>query len=73
MNSIVVIKLKVERYGLLKRYKMQNLKKKRGKKKLRECFPSKDRTRVASVIDQHDNHYTTPTADSVSEIKYLYR
>ena len=32
----------------------------------------KIRTWVASVIDQHDNHYTPPTADSVSEIKYLY-
>ena len=35
--------------------------------------PSRDRTWVACVIYQPDNHYTTPTADSVSEIKYLYR
>ena len=27
---------------------------------------------VASFIDQHGNHYTTHTADSVSEIKYIY-
>ena len=32
-----------------------------------------DRTWVARVIDQHDNHYTTPIADTISEIKYLYR
>ena len=32
-----------------------------------------DRTWVASVLDQHDNHYTTPIADSNSEMKYLYR
>ena len=30
-----------------------------------------DRTWVASVTDQYDNHYTTPIADSISEIKYL--
>ena len=35
--------------------------------------PERDRTWVASVADQHDNHYTTPNADSLSEIKYLYR
>ena len=58
---------KVERYG---RYKMQNLKKKRGEKNV---SPVRDRTWVASVTDQHDNHYTTPIADSISEIKYLYR
>ena len=34
--------------------------------------PLGDRTWVASVIDQQDNHYTTPTADSISEIRYLY-
>ena len=34
--------------------------------------PSRDRTWVACTIHQRDNHYTTPTADSVSEIKYLY-
>ena len=32
-HSIEVIKLKVERYGLLQRYKMQNLKKKKGGKR----------------------------------------
>ena len=35
--------------------------------------PEKARTWVASVIDKHDGHYTTPIADSISEIKYLYR
>ena len=34
--------------------------------------PSRVRTWVAGVIHQRDNHYTTPSADSVSEIKYLY-
>ena len=34
--------------------------------------PSRDRTWIGCVIYQQDNHYTTPTADSVSEIKYLY-
>ena len=34
--------------------------------------PSRDGTCVASVIYQQGNHYTTSTADSVSEIKYLY-
>ena len=32
---------------------------------------SKNRTWVVCVIYQQDNHYTTPTADSVNEIKYL--
>ena len=32
----------------------------------------RDRTWVACVIYHQDNHYTMPTADSVSEIKYLY-
>ena len=37
-------------------------------------FPQqRDRTWVASVIDQHNNHDTTPIADSISEIKYLCR
>ena len=35
--------------------------------------PARDRTWVASVTDQHHNHYTTSTVDSISEIKYLYR
>ena len=26
-----------------------------------------------AVIDQYDNHYTMPIADSIREIKYLYR
>ena len=30
--------------------------------------PARDRTWIASVTDQHDNHYTTPIADSISEI-----
>ena len=34
--------------------------------------PGRDQTWVACVIYQQDNHYTTPTADSVSEIKHLY-
>ena len=39
-HIIVVIKLKVERYGLLQRYKMQNLKeKKKGKKETKKMFP----------------------------------
>ena len=47
--------------------KIQNL-----KKKIQKCSPAADGTWVASVIDQHDNHYTTPTADSVSEIRAKY-
>ena len=42
------------------------------RKKETECFPAKDRTSVANVIDQQDIHYTTRTADSISEINYLY-
>ena len=39
----------------------------------KERIPSsRDRTWVAYVIYKQDNHYTAPTADSVSEIKYLY-
>ena len=38
-HSIAVIKLKVERYGFLYRYKMQILKKKRGKKETKRMFP----------------------------------
>ena len=49
-------------------------KKKKGKGKLEKekKSPSRDRTWVACVINQQDNDYTTPTADSVSEIKYQY-
>ena len=51
---------------------MQNLKKKKGEKRnLENVSPAMDRTLVASVTDQHDNHHTTPIADSLSEIKYL--
>ena len=43
------------------------------KKKYKEnVSPARDRTWVASVLDQHDNHYTTPIANSNSEMKYLY-
>ena len=47
--------------------KNQNLKKKRKGKKEKEIefSPAEDRTWFASVIDLHDNHYTTHTADSV--------
>ena len=48
---------------------LQNAKfkeKKKGKKETTRRFPQQG-------IDQHDNHYTTPIADSVNEIKYLYR
>ena len=37
-----------------------------------EFSPAENRTWVSSVIDLHDNHYTTHTADSASEIKYLH-
>ena len=43
-----------------------------GKKKTKRMFSlARDRTWVTSVIDQHDNHYTTPIAELISEIKYL--
>ena len=41
-HGIAVIKLKVERYGLLQRYKMQNLKKKKGKKESKRKFPQQE-------------------------------
>ena len=47
--------------------------KKRKKRNKENVSPAKDRTWVASVLDEHDNHYTTPIADSNSEMKYLYR
>ena len=34
--------------------------------------PNRDRTLIVCVIYQQGNHYTTPTADSVNEINYLY-
>ena len=47
--------------------------KRKGKKeKETEFSPAEDRTWVASVIARDDNHYTTPTADSVGEINYLF-
>ena len=53
---------------------VKNSKFKRGKKgkEKTDIFLARDRSRVASVTDRQDNNYTTPTADSVSEIKYLY-
>ena len=42
------------------------------KEKETEYSLAEDGTWVTSVTDQHDNHYTTHTADSSSEIKYLY-
>ena len=35
------------------------------KSKYKEEKNSGDRTWISSVIDQQDNHFTTPTADSV--------
>ena len=52
---------------------MQNLKtkKKKGKKETKRMFPQQGIEPESP--DQHDNHYTTPIAESLSEIKYLYR
>ena len=54
---------------------MQNLKKKkRGKKETERMFPQKGiEPESPAWQTKHDNHYTTPIADSLSEIKYLYR
>ena len=52
---------------------MQNLKKEKGGKETKRMFPQQGRTWVVNVTDQHDYHYTTPIADSISEIKYLCR
>ena len=47
--------------------------KKGEKRKRANVSQARDRNRVASMIDQHDNHYTTLIADWISEIKYLHR
>ena len=56
----------------LKKKKKKKKKKNREKKKRQTFSPAGDLNKVASVINQQYNHYTTATADSVSEIKYLY-
>ena len=58
LHCMVILKLKVEPYWTLKKKESPS--------------PRRDRTWVACVIHKWDNHYTTPTVVSVSEIKYLY-
>ena len=56
---------------LSQKSKFKERKKEKEKRKRRQNFPTAgDRTWV--IIDQQDNHYTTPTADLVCEINYLY-
>ena len=65
--SIVVIKLKVEIVTLQNvQFKEEKKVAWGGWKKMRKFYPSKG---FGSLIDQHDNHYTTPIADSINEIK----
>ena len=64
--------IKTQKGTILDSYHVIKLKKKKRKNGKRKNSSRRDRTLVACVINQQDNHYTTPTADSVSEIKYLY-
>ena len=79
VNCIVIIKLKVERYGTIvvlqnTKFKEKKEKENEPKKERRHYFRQQgERTRVASVIDQRVNHYTKPKDDPAGEIKYLYR
>ena len=74
---IVIIKLKVERYGIvvmLQNTKFKEKKKRKEKKKKHRIFASRGSNRGRQRDrPTRGNHYTTPNDDSTGEIKYLYR